>query len=172
MVLVRYAGIIFNDFTAAPGVCLSFFAQGCPIHCPGCHNPQTWDFKGGLEFNSSIIPRIIKGLQENGIYRDLCIMGGEPLCEENVFETALIIKEVKEQLPDIKIYIWSGYLYEDLLSRARMYSKLQFILDNADYLIDGPFKQEERDVTLFMRGSKNQRIIDLKTGEILDIDGK
>lgn len=112
--------------------------------------------------------KIIEGLRRNGIHRDLCIMGGEPLCEENLFETALIIKEVKEQLPDTKIYVWTGYLYENLQNRASLYPKLQFILDNADFLIDGPFNKEQRDITLFMRGSSNQKIIDLKTGEVIN----
>lgn len=87
-------------------------------------------------------------------------MGGEPLCEENAFLTYMITKKVKEKLPDTKIYIWSGYTYEDLLASSN--SKIKLILELADVLIDGPYIDEERDVTLHMRGSRNQRIIDLK----------
>lgn len=86
-------------------------------------------------------------------------MGGEPLCEENLFLTALIIKEVKEKLPHIKIYVWTGYIYEDLLKSN--HHNLKYILNNIDVLIDGPYIQTLRDVTLQMRGSSNQRIINL-----------
>ena len=88
-------------------------------------------------------------------------MGGEPLCPENEFLTLLIVKTVKEKLPNTLIYIWTGYTYEDLIHYPP-HEKISAILDLADYLIDGPYIQEERDVTLKMRGSRNQRIWDLK----------
>lgn len=87
-------------------------------------------------------------------------MGGEPLCQENLFLVDLIIHSVKEQLPKTKIYIWTGYEYEDLKNEPN--KTLQDILSNTDVLIDGPFIEEQRDITLFMRGSKNQRILYLK----------
>ena len=87
-------------------------------------------------------------------------MGGEPLCDENAFLTYLVIKEVKEKVPGAKVYIWSGYTYEELLKHP--HPKVQASLDLADVLIDGPYIESERDVTLSMRGSRNQRIIDLK----------
>ena len=89
-------------------------------------------------------------------------MGGEPLCEENIFLVSLIILSVKEQFPDIKIYVWTGYTYEELEARSQLEPKIKTILDNIDYLIDGPFILEERDITLAMRGSRNQRILDMK----------
>ena len=109
---MRYSGLIKNDMTAAPGICVSFFVQGCPLHCPGCHNKDSWDFEGGKEFTTDTLNEVIESLTKNGIKRNLCIMGGEPLCNENVFLTYLIIKEVKDKLPNTKIYIWSGYTYE------------------------------------------------------------
>lgn len=87
-------------------------------------------------------------------------MGGEPLCEENTFLTYMIVKEVKEKLPNIKIYIWSGYTYEQLLKRNNPH--INDILNWSDFLIDGPYIEELRDITLQMRGSSNQRIIDLQ----------
>ena len=86
-------------------------------------------------------------------------MGGEPLCDENAFLTYLVISEVKERLPQTKVYIWSGYTYEELKNRA--HPKAREVLELADYLIDGPYIEEQRDITLEMRGSRNQRIIDL-----------
>lgn len=154
---MKYAGIIYNDILAAPGISLSFFTQGCPHHCEGCHNPETWDFNGGKEFTQDTLTSIIKGLTANGVERNLAIMGGEPLCSENLFLVNLVIREVKQQLPNTKIYLWTGYLYEELEERKD--KQTNDILENVDVLIDGPFIAKERDITLFMRGSKNQRIL-------------
>lgn len=157
---MRYAGIIKNDVAAGKGVCVTFFVQGCSQHCPGCHNPQTWDFDGGYEFTQDTMDNIIKALNANNVQRNFCIMGGEPLHPDNLFLTNLVISEVKKKYPDIKIYLWTGYLYEDLLVKNE--KLLQNILQNIDVLIDGPFIKSQRDITLPMRGSKNQRIIELK----------
>ena len=141
---MRYAGIIKNDVAAGEGVCVTFFTQGCSRHCPGCHNPETWDFDGGYEFTYEVLDRIIQALKANGVQRNFCVMGGEPLNPQNLFLTNLVIEEVRKHYPNIKIYVWTGYI------------------DNIDVLIDGPFIKEQRDITLPMRGSRNQRIIELK----------
>lgn len=156
---MQYAGIIKNDTAAAPGLCLSFFTQGCPKHCPGCHNPETWDFKGGKEFTTQVLDTIVEGLTANGITRSLCIMGGEPLCDDNVFLTRMVIDQVRQKLPDIKIYLWTGYYLDELVTRGNTH--LKAILDAIDVLVDGPYQQELRDITLQMRGSTNQHIIDM-----------
>lgn len=153
---MRYAGIIKNDFSAAPGTSVTFFTQGCPHKCEGCHNPETWDFEGGEEVTHDTILEIIEAITANGLHRNLCIMGGEPLCPENQFLTNLIINSVKEKLPDTKIYLWTGYCLEDLdMSNNRIKS----ILEQVDCIIDGPYDKTKRDVSLFMRGSSNQRIL-------------
>ena len=157
---MRYAGIIRNDFTAAPGVSVSFFTQGCPHRCFKCHNPETWNFDGGQEFNQDVIDEVIKALTANGVTRSLSIMGGEPLCPENAFLTYLLITEVKKVLPNTKVYIWTGYTLEKLLEMGN--DKVMGCLHEADVLIDGPYKDELRDITLKMRGSSNQRILDLR----------
>lgn len=158
---MRYAGLIKDDFTAAPGVCVSVFVQGCPHHCPGCFNPETWDFEGGKEFTFDVLQEIKESLNANGIKRSLCVLGGEPLCPENIFLTYLICDSIRNEFPDTKIYIWTGYTVEELMGRSD--PKIKNILNGkvADILIDGQFKQELRDVTLKMRGSSNQRIIEL-----------
>ena len=158
---MRYAGLNKNDMSAAPGVSVSFFVQGCPHHCKGCHNPETWNFNGGKEFTCNTLNEIVESLSANGISRSLAIMGGEPLCEQNIFLTLLVIKTVKEKYPDIKIYIWSGYTYDYLLNHMTN-SHLRQVLDYADFLIDGPYIEELRDISLPMRGSSNQKIIDLR----------
>lgn len=159
---MRYAGMIKNDFAAAPGVCCSFFVQGCPIHCEGCHNPECWDFNGGKEFTPEVLQEFLDAIVANGLKRDVCIMGGEPLAQENRFLTLLMCKTVREKFPDVKIYIWTGYTVEELAENTTD-KKLMSILDGtyADFLIDGPFQLANRDITLFMRGSSNQRIIPL-----------
>lgn len=156
---MKYAGLIKNDMSAAPGVSVSFFTQGCPHRCRGCHNPETWDFEKGKEFTNDTLNDIITALTANGIERSLAIMGGEPLCQENSFLTYLVIKTIKEKLPNTKIYIWTGYYYEDLL--AKRDSRIAQILELTDVLIDGPYVEVLRDITLPMRGSSNQSVIDL-----------
>lgn len=159
---MRYSGLIKNDFTAAPGVCVSFFTQGCPHRCTGCHNPETWDFEGGKEFTSQVLEDIIQAITANGIQRNFCLMGGEPLCNENLFLSFLVLNEVKNRVPKAKIYIWTGYTIEELMHNPD--PKIKPILtEMADYLIDGRYIDRLRDITLPMRGSSNQRIIDLKS---------
>lgn len=152
---MKYAGIIKNDFAAAPGVSTTFFVQGCSHHCPGCHNPQTWDFNGGKEFSQNTINEIIEALTANGVKRSLAIQGGEPLHPDNQFLTLLVIRNIKEQLPDTEVYIWTGYYFDDIPETPY----LSQILNMTKCIIDGPYIEAERDITLPMRGSSNQNII-------------
>lgn len=164
---MRYSGILYNDIAAAPGISVTFFTQGCPFRCKGCHNPETWDFKGGIEFTPDVLYDIQDKLHANGINRNFCLMGGEPLCPDNLFLSCLLISEIKAKSPETKIYVWTGYELDDLLKTSD--KKLITILENSDYLITGPYVQELRDITLFMRGSSNQKIIDLKKIELPQI---
>ena len=159
----RYAGLNKNDFAAGEGVCVTLFTQGCARHCPGCHNPETWDFNGGKEFTQEVINEIIEAIGANNIQRNFCVMGGEPLNIDGYSVTKPAVDAVRATYPDIKIYIWTGGLYEDVIQIPQ----IKELLEKCDYLIDGPYIQELRDVTLKMRGSRNQRIINLKTGEII-----
>ena len=157
---MRYAGLIKDDTADGPGLCVTFFTQGCPHRCAGCHNPETWDFEGGIEFRPNLIEEIVEALSNRGIKRNLCIMGGEPLCPENEFLTMLIISEIRSRLPDVKIYLWTGYTIEELINqKAKLITQ---ILKEIDFLIDGPYIAALHDNTLKMRGSSNQRIINMK----------
>lgn len=156
---MRYAGIIKNDVCAAPGVCVTFFVQGCPHRCKGCHNPEELDFNGGRKVTDDTFQELKSAINANGVLRNLCIMGGEPLCKENIELTHKVITEVLNEFPNLKVYLWTGYLYEDLLANDN--NTLSAILSNVNVLIDGPFIEELRDITLFMRGSSNQRVIQL-----------
>lgn len=159
---MRYAGIIKNDVSAGSGVCVTFFVQGCPIRCPGCHNPQTWDFEGGKEFSPEVINEVLDALVANGVQRNFCIMGGEPLCQENQFLTYLMLEQVRKTYPDIKVWLWTGYEWDDILKQSKTNAKIKGIIEMVNYMICGPFKLAERDITLAMMGSRNQYIVDLK----------
>lgn len=156
---MKYSGIIKNDLSAAPGISVSFFTQGCPHKCKNCHNPETWDFNGGKEFTPETLEEICSALTANNVNRSFSVLGGEPLCEENTFLTYLVIKTVKERLPNTKIYLWTGYYYDQLQKLGN--PRISQILELVDVLIDGPYIDEQRDITLQMRGSANQSIIDL-----------
>lgn len=157
---MKYAGIIKNDIANGPGIRVSFWVQGCPHKCYNCQNPETWDFNGGKEFTAETLQEIKDALTANDIMRNLSILGGEPLCQENLFLTMLVIKEVKEQFPNINIYLWTGYTIEELKGKSN--SHLKYILNNIDILIDGLYLENKRDITLPLRGSSNQNIIDMK----------
>ena len=156
---MKYAGILENDFVNGQGVCVSFWCQGCPLHCPGCHNPQTWDFEGGLEAEEDdIIGHILEILNANGIKRNLSILGGEPMCKHNADFIQLLIYWVKIRNPNIKIYLWSGYTLEQLQEKAKEDENIKYILDNINMLAAGPFILAERDITLPFVGSRNQKV--------------
>lgn len=153
----RYAGLITNDFANGTGTCVSFWTQGCPHHCPGCQNPETWNFQGGKEVPTDIRDQIIKAICANGITRNFSVLGGEPLCDKNLNEVDKIITSVRTAYPQIKIFVWTGYVLEELKEKNN--NKINHILSQIDVLIDGPFVQAKRDITLELRGSRNQRIL-------------
>lgn len=157
---MKYASLITSECYNGPGWGATFALQGCPHHCPGCFNPETWDFSGGKEFTPEVLNEITQALSPNYITR-LSIQGGEPLCQENLFLTSLVCETVRNKYPNVKIYIWTGYTLDELKESCD--PKMKRILDGsyADVLIDGPFIEAEKDVSLFMRGSKNQNIIHL-----------
>lgn len=153
---MRYNKIYKNDTTAGKGINVSVYLQGCPHKCPGCFNPETWDPQEGFLFSKDTMKEILDAIGANGIQRNLSILGGEPLAPWNLELTEYILNTVRLHYPNIKIYLWTGYALEELNKKQKM------ILLYLDYLIDGPYIETERDITLDMRGSKNQRIIKLR----------
>lgn len=157
MILGRYNTIKYNDVANAPGIAISIYLQGCPHHCKGCFNPETWDFNGGQDLTEELLTDLFENkINKNGIKRSLCILGGEPLCEENELTTLALASMAKKY--NVDVYIWTGYVFEELEKTDFLFE----LFENVDYLIDGPFIEEEKDLTLKMRGSRNQRIIDIK----------
>lgn len=156
---MRYVAIKENDIANGPGVNVSFWVQGCKNHCKDCQNPETWSFTGGKEFTKDTLNSLFKALKANGINRNLSILGGEPLCPENIPITKYIIQQVKEKYPETKIYLWSGYYYDELVKNKEIKEE---IFPYLDILVDGPYINSQRDITLKWRGSRNQNIIYLK----------
>ena len=152
---MRYAAIENNDYINGEGMCVSFWVQGCPHKCEGCHNPEAWSFEGGQELPNDYKGNIIKAISANGITRNFSVLGGEPLCPENLDLTLSTISAVRAAYPNIKIFLWTGYRLEDIKENP----VVKEILEQINVLIDGPFLQEQRDITLKLRGSKNQRIL-------------
>ena len=155
---MKYAKLMKNDTVDTDsGICVSIWMQGCPFRCKGCHNPDTWDYNGGIDIDESIlIEMVIDAINENGINRNLSILGGEPLCPKNVHFVKKLIDIVKQKYPNIKIFCWTGYSYEDLWIQPM--ASLFYILQTVDVLITGPYIEEQRDITLKLRGSRNQEI--------------
>lgn len=148
---MRYHLIRKMDISNGPGVRVSIFLQGCAFKCKNCFNPETHDFKGGLEFNESVLERLLS-LANYSHISGLSILGGEPLHPKNRETTALIARAFKERYPDKTVWVWTGFPYEDL-------KDVDF--SNIDVLVDGRYVDELHDPTLMYKGSSNQRVIDI-----------
>lgn len=154
---MNYAGIKKVDIANGPGVRVSLFVSGCRNHCRGCFNPETWDFNYGKPFTKETEDEIIQALRPSWI-QGLSILGGEPAETENEKVLIPFLERVRKELPEKDIWLYSGYTWEML--------KQEKILRLVDVLVDGPFLLEKKDPRLAFRGSRNQRIIHLKTGEV------
>lgn len=152
----RYAGFMPNDFINGIGVSVSYWAQGCPHQCSGCHNPETWDFNGGKPLPANIIEQLKEAITANGIQRNFSVLGGEPLAEENKETVYQILQSIRESFPDITICLWTGYTLEELQNMND--PTTSNILSSINVLIDGRYEQDQRDVSLMLRGSRNQKI--------------
>lgn len=155
---MRYAGLKLNDTVdCETGICVSLWTQGCPHHCVGCHNPQTWDYEGGMEVPLDLRGQIIKAISDHNVNRSFSVLGGEPLCYQNKEFVDEIITAVRVAYPNIKIYVWTGYTLEELQSLKD--ENINNILKQIDVLIDGRFNIEKRDIRNRLYGSTNQRVL-------------
>lgn len=153
---MKFTKIKDNDVANGMGITMSLWTQGCPHHCKGCFNEETWNYDGGEEFNSENLQYVLDNIDKNGIKRNLAVLGGEPLCPQNVDGVLELCKKFKEAYPEKKIYLWSGYIYDEFNDKQR--DTLEYI----DILVDGQFQIENRNLSLILRGSSNQRIIEVK----------
>lgn len=148
---LRVAGVIEESIVDGPGIRFVLFLQGCRLHCPGCQNPQTWDFDGG-----TLVPaeEVLDRIKSNPLVHGVTFSGGEP------FEQAEALLPLAEALKaqGYHLMAFSGYTLEQLLLEADRRS----LLEKLDLLVDGPFKEAEKSLELRFRGSRNQRIINMQ----------
>lgn len=149
---IRIAGTVNDSITDGPGIRYTVFTQGCPHHCPACHNPQTWALDGGMEVEADAL---LAEIRRNPLLKGVTFSGGEPLIQAKALLP--LAKAVKEL--GLEIAIYTGYTFEQLMTMHD--SAIDELLSQADVLIDGPFVLAERNLELNFRGSNNQRILNL-----------
>jgi anaerobic ribonucleoside-triphosphate reductase activating protein len=164
---MNYVKITKNDIANGPGVRCVLWVAGCTQRCHGCQNPSTWDFNAGKLFDETAKQELFDTLDKPYI-QGLTISGGHALESKN-FDTIInLVREIKEKFPTKDIWLYTGYLYEELY-----YREISRILLYIDVLVDGPYIEEQRDITLAFRGSRNQRLINvpetLKQGKIITL---
>lgn len=151
---IRIAGIVRESIVDGPGIRFTVFCQGCPHACKGCHNPETHDFAGGKDVS---IDRLMEEINKDKLLAGVTFSGGEPFCQPGPF--AELGRRVKDM--GLNITVFSGYTLEQLNDMSVQNADVRELLGLTDILIDGPFVNELRDLTLQFRGSSNQRVIDM-----------
>lgn len=155
---MRYASIRKMDISNGEGLGVSLFVQGCPLHCYNCFNQELWDFNSGYEWTTKIQKDFLY-LISNPHVKRVSILGGEPLAEQNRIQIDELLSVMRKQYPNIRIWLYSGYCFENLLMEQYDYKSL---LNKCDVLVDGPYLDGQKDLTLEFRGSSNQRVINVQ----------
>lgn len=169
---MNYAQIKNNDIANGPGIRVSLFVSGCTHRCPGCFNEIAWDFEYGEPFTQETIDLIVSMLKPAHI-KGLTLLGGEPFEPQNQAGLVELLRQVKKEYPEKSIWAFSGYLFDiDILAwRLGPREITEEILSYLDVLVDGPFIEAKKNLSLRFRGSENQRLIDvpasLERGEIV-----
>lgn len=173
---MRFASMRNLDISNGEGVGVSLFVQGCDRHCFNCFNPDTWDFNGGKEWTEETKNKFIKLIDRPYINR-ISVLGGEPLAEQNLDEVLSLIKEIRISFPEKTIWLYTGFCWNDIMCSfaglqadyvvldkkdIEAWEKKKKIISNVDILVDGEYIDEQKDLSLRFRGSKNQRVIDVK----------
>lgn len=160
---MNYAGIKYCDIANGLGCRTVLFVSGCRNHCKDCFQPHTWDFNYGEVFDDRVQQEILESLKPAYV-KGLTLLGGEPFEPENQEALVPFVKKVRETYPDKDIWAFTGYIYDkDLVEGGRKYGEFtDELLSMIDVLVDGPFIAEEKDITLKFRGSRNQRVLNLK----------
>lgn len=159
---MNYAQIRKMDISNGEGIGVSLFVSGCHFHCKNCFNSIAWDYNYGQQFTEDTMQTILQLLQQDFIKR-FTILGGEPLDDKNVETVYNIIQQVRQHNSNIKIWLYSGYTFEEIMKQTDGYGEYRKkILKIIDVLVDGQYVDKLKDLNLQFRGSSNQRIIHLK----------
>ena len=152
---LQIAGIVRESIVDGPGIRFTVFCQGCPHHCPGCHNPQTHPFDGGQQAGVS---RLVEEIRKTPLLPGVTFPGAHPSCQAGA--CAALAHHVPRLGKDV--FCYSGWTLEELWQKAETEPDVGELLQKIDYLVDGRFVLSERDLTLRFRGSRNQRVLDMK----------
>lgn len=166
---MRYSKIREMDISNGEGVGVSLFVQGCHFHCKGCFNQETWDFDGGYPWTHQIEDKFL-ALADKPYIKRVSILGGEPLCDENVIDVSNLIKKIKTEYPDKLIWLYTGYDFSEIMKSAEFGASYYDLLRkhcvlNVDVVVDGKFQIENQDIYnehIVWAGSTNQRVIRIK----------
>ena len=157
---MNYANIKYCDIANGVGVRTTLFVSGCRLHCPNCFNTEAWDFASGEPFTPEVEDEIVKSLEPTYV-EGLSVLGGEPMEPENQAGLVDFLERVRATYPKKGIWMYSGHTWEQLTEGAWHLEDTDRILATLDVLVDGPFVQDQYDISLRFRGSSNQRTIDV-----------
>ena len=169
---MHYGNIKNYDIADGEGVRVTLFCSGCTNHCEGCFQPETWDFCYGKEYTKETEDQLIQMLTNPNI-QGLTLLGGDPFEPSNQRTLITLLRRVKQELPTKDVWAYTGFVYEqDLLEGQRKHTEVtDEMLSYIDVLVDGPFVIDQKDISLYFRGSTNQRVIDmpktLKSGNVV-----
>ena len=151
---LQLAGVVRESIVDGPGIRMTVFVQGCPHHCKGCHNPHTWSFEGGY---TTSVDRILEEAEKDKLLKGLTLSGGEPFTQA----AALAELSQKAHAMGLDIFCYTGFTFERLLELSGEHPEYIDLLEQCDWLVAGPFIEEEMSLMLHFRGSRNQRILDV-----------
>ena len=160
--MMNYCGIKDCDIADGPGVRVSLFVSGCRNRCPGCFQKETWDFSYGRPFDRDAQEKVFSLLAPSYI-RGLTVLGGEPMEPENQAALLPFLRRVKKAMPEKDAWLYTGYHLEEVATSP--------LLSYADIVVDGPFDEMQKDAGLAFRGSRNQRIVNLRSSTNMILDG-
>ena len=173
---MRYSSMRNLDISNGEGVGVSLFVQGCPFHCKNCFNSDTWDFNGGKEWTEKTKNKFMELIDRPYIKR-VSFLGGECLADQNLDEVLKLVKQIRISFPEKTIWLYTGFCWNDIMCSfaglqadcvvldkkdIEAWEKRREIISNVDVLVDGEYIDEQKDLTLAYRGSKNQHVIDVK----------
>ena len=152
---LRLAGVVRESIVDGPGIRMTVFVQGCPHHCKGCHNEHTWSFDGGYD---SSVERILEEAAKDKLLCGVTLSGGEPFTQAE----ALTVLAKGAHAMGLNVFCYTGYTFEQLQSMFYAHPEYRELLEQCDWLVDGRFIEEEMSLMLHFRGSRNQRILNVK----------